>query len=87
MIAKTALAVRALLGRPVRVLSQRGTWLIRSDAIPVLVTLHPSALLRGPLSNVALNTLPGCVTWRMPSRCRRTCPTARTRNKKEFWSG
>ena len=48
MTAKTALAVRALLSRPVRVLSQRGMWLMRSDAIPVLMTLHPSALLRGP---------------------------------------
>jgi len=48
IIALGAVAARALLGRPVRVLLQRGSWLLRSDAIPVLITLHPSALLRGP---------------------------------------
>jgi uracil-DNA glycosylase len=27
---------------------ERGQWLERSDGLPVLVTLHPSALLRMP---------------------------------------
>ena len=30
------------------VMSERGQWLQRADGIPVLVTLHPSALLRMP---------------------------------------
>lgn len=41
-----ATAARALLGRPVAVLRERGQWVWREDDIPVLVTLHPSALLR-----------------------------------------
>lgn len=41
-----ATAARALLGRPVAVLRERGHWRVRGDGIPVLVTLHPSALLR-----------------------------------------
>ena len=41
-----ATAARALLGRPVAVTRERGQWLRREDGIPVLVTLHPSALLR-----------------------------------------
>jgi uracil-DNA glycosylase family protein len=40
-------AARALLGRAVKVLSERGHWLRREDGLPVLVTLHPAALLRG----------------------------------------
>jgi len=48
IVALGAVAARALLGRPVRVLAQRGSWLMRSDAIPVLITVHPSALLRVP---------------------------------------
>jgi hypothetical protein len=28
-------------------MSDRGKWLQREDGLPVLVTLHPSALLRG----------------------------------------
>jgi len=43
-----ATAARSLLGRPVAVLRERGHWLAREDGIPVLVTLHPSALLRMP---------------------------------------
>ena len=31
----------------VSVLKERGQWLEREDGIPVLLTLHPSALLRG----------------------------------------
>ncbi len=41
-----ATAARALLGRPVAVTRERGQWIWRDDDIPVLVTLHPSALLR-----------------------------------------
>jgi uracil-DNA glycosylase len=41
-----ATAARALLGRPVAVTRERGQWVRREDDIPVLVTLHPSALLR-----------------------------------------
>ncbi|CAN5467788.1 UdgX family uracil-DNA binding protein [soil metagenome] len=45
-IALGATAARALLGRPVAVMSERGQWLQRDDGLRVLVTLHPSALLR-----------------------------------------
>lgn len=41
-----ATAARALMGRPVAVTRERGEWMAREDGIPVLVTLHPSALLR-----------------------------------------
>jgi DNA polymerase len=41
-----ATAARALLGRPVAVTRERGQWIDREDGVPVLVTLHPSALLR-----------------------------------------
>ena len=47
IIALGATAARALLGRPVAVLRERGRWQRRPDGLPVLVTLHPSALLRG----------------------------------------
>ena len=46
MIALGATAARALLGRPVAVMSERGRWFTRADGLRVLVTLHPSALLR-----------------------------------------
>ena len=46
IIALGATAARQLLGRPIAVMSQRGRWIERSDGIPVLITLHPSALLR-----------------------------------------
>jgi DNA polymerase len=47
IIALGATAARALLGRPVAVMTQRGRWLVRDrDGRRVLVTLHPSALLR-----------------------------------------
>jgi DNA polymerase len=47
IVALGATAARALLGRPVGVMSERGHWLERAaDARQVLITLHPSALLR-----------------------------------------
>lgn len=46
LVALGATAARALLGRPVGVLSERGEWLQRDDGLRVLVTVHPSALLR-----------------------------------------
>ena len=46
IVALGATAARQLLGRPVAVLRERGQWLNRADGLPVLVTLHPSALLR-----------------------------------------
>ena len=48
IVALGATAARAVLGRPVAVLRERGVWLERADGRPVLVTLHPSALLRLP---------------------------------------
>jgi probable DNA metabolism protein len=39
-------AARAVLGRPVAVMKERGQWLTDPRGLPVLVTLHPSALLR-----------------------------------------
>ncbi len=46
LVALGATAARALLGRPVAVMKERGQWLVRTDGLRVLVTLHPSALLR-----------------------------------------
>ncbi|MEP6740246.1 MAG: UdgX family uracil-DNA binding protein [Caldimonas sp.] len=46
LVALGATAARQLLGRPVAVTRQRGQWLGRSDGRKVLITLHPSALLR-----------------------------------------
>jgi DNA polymerase len=46
LVALGATAARSLLGRPVAVLSERGEWFDRPDGLRVLVTLHPSALLR-----------------------------------------
>lgn len=46
-IALGATAARALLGRRVAVMSERGRWHDDAASRPVLVTLHPSALLRG----------------------------------------
>ncbi len=45
-IALGATAARALLGRPIAVMTERRQWLQRADGLRVLVTLHPSALLR-----------------------------------------
>jgi len=46
LVALGATAARQLAGRPVPVLRERGHWLVRPDKLRVLVTLHPSALLR-----------------------------------------
>jgi probable DNA metabolism protein len=46
LVALGATAARSLLGRPVAVTRERGHWLRRGDGLDVLVTLHPSALLR-----------------------------------------
>ena len=46
IIALGSTAARQLMGRPVAVMSQRGQWLEREDGHRVLITLHPSALLR-----------------------------------------
>jgi uracil-DNA glycosylase family protein len=46
IVALGATAARALLGRPVSVTVERGHWLRRTDGTQVLITLHPSALLR-----------------------------------------
>jgi len=47
IVALGAVAARSVMGRTVSVMKQRGQWLEREDGIPVLLTLHPSALLRG----------------------------------------
>jgi DNA polymerase len=46
LVALGATAARSLLGRAVPVTAERGHWLPRPDGREVLVTLHPSALLR-----------------------------------------
>ncbi|HET7526328.1 MAG TPA: UdgX family uracil-DNA binding protein [Burkholderiaceae bacterium] len=46
IVAMGATAAHQLLKRPVPVLRERGHWLVRADGRKVLVTLHPSALLR-----------------------------------------
>ncbi|TWO69426.1 UdgX family uracil-DNA binding protein [Caenimonas sedimenti] len=48
LVALGATAARALLGRPAAVLKERGQWFTRADKRQVLLTLHPSALLRMP---------------------------------------
>ncbi|WP_374675081.1 UdgX family uracil-DNA binding protein [Ideonella sp.] len=45
-VALGATAARSLMHRAVPVMAHRGQWLARGDGLPVLVTLHPSALLR-----------------------------------------
>ena len=47
LVALGGTAARSLPGREVKVLAERGRWAERPDGIPVLVTLHPSSLLRG----------------------------------------
>lgn len=47
LVALGATAARSLLGRAVPVLANRGHWLPRPDGRQVLVTVHPSSLLRG----------------------------------------
>ena len=46
LVALGATAARQLMGTVVAVTRQRGQWLRRSDGRRVLITLHPSALLR-----------------------------------------
>ncbi|HEU4458487.1 MAG TPA: UdgX family uracil-DNA binding protein [Methylibium sp.] len=46
IVALGATAARQLMGRPVAVTRERGQWLVRGDGTKVLITLHPSALLR-----------------------------------------
>jgi DNA polymerase len=46
LVALGATAARQLMGRTVAVTRERGRWLERSDGRKVLITLHPSALLR-----------------------------------------
>jgi uracil-DNA glycosylase len=46
LVALGASAARSLLGHAVPVTVNRGQWLPRPDGLQVLVTLHPSALLR-----------------------------------------
>jgi DNA polymerase len=46
LVALGARAAWTLTGSPVAVTRMRGKWLLREDGLPVLVTLHPSALLR-----------------------------------------
>lgn len=45
-VALGATAARSLLGAPVKVTAHLGQWLQRPDGRPVLVTLHPAAILR-----------------------------------------
>ena len=47
LVALGATAARQLMGRTVPVKRERGHWLERDDGLRVLITLHPSALLRG----------------------------------------
>ena len=46
LVALGATAARQLMGRAVAVTRERGQWLRRADGRRVLITLHPSALLR-----------------------------------------
>lgn len=53
IIALGAAAARQLLGRPVPIIKAHGQWLNRHDGLPVLITTHPSALLRAREDNRA----------------------------------
>jgi uracil-DNA glycosylase len=46
LVALGSSAARSLMGRAVPVMAERGQWLVRPDGRKVLITLHPSALLR-----------------------------------------
>jgi len=46
IVALGATAARSLMGRAVAVTKERGRWFARADGRRVLVSLHPSALLR-----------------------------------------
>ncbi|MEP6790368.1 MAG: UdgX family uracil-DNA binding protein, partial [Ramlibacter sp.] len=51
LIALGSTAARSLMGYAVPVMSERGKWLEREDGRKVLITLHPSALLRMPTAD------------------------------------
>jgi DNA polymerase len=55
IVALGAIAARSVMGRAVSVMKERGRWLARKDGIPVLLTLHPSALLRGDREQLEAN--------------------------------
>ena len=55
IVALGAVAARSVMGRAVSVMKERGRWLQREDGIPVLLTLHPSALLRGDRKQLEAN--------------------------------
>jgi uracil-DNA glycosylase len=46
LVALGSTAARSCVGRAVPVMAERGKWLVRPDGRQVLITLHPSALLR-----------------------------------------
>jgi uracil-DNA glycosylase len=46
LVALGSVAARSVMGRAVPVMAERGQWLTRPDGRRVLITLHPSALLR-----------------------------------------
>jgi uracil-DNA glycosylase len=46
LVALGATAARSLLGRAVPVMAERGKWHVGLDGLQVLVTVHPSSLLR-----------------------------------------
>jgi DNA polymerase len=46
LVALGSTAARSLMGRAVPVMAARGQWMEREDGRRVLITLHPSALLR-----------------------------------------
>jgi uracil-DNA glycosylase family protein len=46
LVALGSVAARSVMGRAVAVMAERGQWLLRADGRQVLITLHPSALLR-----------------------------------------
>ena len=48
-------AARSIMGRPVAVMKERGQWMTDPQGRPVLVTLHPSALLRADPQHSAEN--------------------------------
>lgn len=53
IVALGATAVRSLLGADVSVTANEGRWLARADGTPVLVCLHPAAILRADPSRHA----------------------------------
>jgi uracil-DNA glycosylase len=69
IVALGAVAARSVLGRQVSVMRERGQWLERGDGIPVLLTLHPSALLRGDRSELEAAFETWLADLRNASRC------------------